>query len=79
MGLKYRTMSNKEILEEAAERLVNRPYGDVVSKSSFIAGAKWQSEQMFELMNQYTDDVMAGCNLRAEEWVSQFKKQNNEQ
>jgi hypothetical protein len=73
-------MSNKkETLEEVAERLVNRPYGDVVSKSSFIAGAKWQSEQMFELMNQYTDDVMAGCNLRAEEWYSQFKKQNNEQ
>jgi hypothetical protein len=47
-------------------------------KQGFEAGAKWQAEQMFELMNQYTDDVMAGCNLRAEEWVSQFKKQNNE-
>jgi hypothetical protein len=29
-----------ETIEEAAERLVNRPYGNVVSKSSFIEGAK---------------------------------------
>ncbi len=33
-------MENKETIEEAAERLVNRPYGNVVSKSSFIEGAK---------------------------------------
>jgi hypothetical protein len=84
-------MSNKEILEEAAEKYANNweeihpelNFEDItpieVSKIDFIEGAKWQAERMFDLMNQYTDDVMAGCNLRAEEWVSQFKKQNNEQ
>jgi hypothetical protein len=45
----------------------------------FIEGAKWQAERMFDLMNDYADDVMGGCTLRAEEWFSQFKKQNNEQ
>ena len=34
----------QETLEESAKRLVNRPYGNVVSKSSFIEGAKWQQE-----------------------------------
>jgi hypothetical protein len=40
-------MNNKETIEEAAERLVSRTYGNVVSKSSFIEGAKWQSERMY--------------------------------
>ena len=37
----------QETIEEAAERLVNRPYGNVVSKSSFIEGAEYQAERMY--------------------------------
>jgi hypothetical protein len=36
-------------------------------------GAKWQAEKMYEIMNAYTDDIMGGCNLRAEEWFEKFK------
>jgi hypothetical protein len=80
-------MSNKEILEEAAERLVNRPYGDVVSKSSFIAGAKWQAERMYseeELKSAFKIGFNIGYGSPVSEldlkqqhcdkWFKQFKK-----
>jgi hypothetical protein len=43
-------------------------------RKSFIKGAKWQQEQMYEIMDLYADDVMGGCTLRAKEWFEQFKK-----
>jgi hypothetical protein len=30
---------------------------------------------MINLMNEYADDVMGGCNLRAKEWYEKFKKE----
>jgi hypothetical protein len=79
-------MSKQETLEEAAERLVNRPYGDVVSKSSFIAGAKWQAERMYseedmrEAFRQGENNVSYNSKygytfkLTEKEWFEQFKK-----
>ena len=68
----------KETIEEAAEKRIptSSKVWDLTEtrRNDFIAGALWQQEQMFELMNHYTDDVMAGCNLRAEEWVKQIYK-----
>jgi hypothetical protein len=58
-------------LEEIAANLADP---NLCKTENWIAGALWQQEQMFELMNHYTDDVMAGCNLRAEEWVKQIYK-----
>jgi hypothetical protein len=65
----------QETLEEAAENYLlssveRNQYGDELS---FIDGAKWQAERMYEIMNAYADDVMGGCNLRAEEWFEKFK------
>lgn len=37
----------KETGEEAAERFLDMCNGIVVSKSSFIAGAKWQADRMY--------------------------------
>jgi hypothetical protein len=73
----------KETIEEAAERYAeiyrcpatnDNEYckHDIISAINF--GAKWQQERMFEIMNEYTDDVMGGCNLRAKDWFEQFKK-----
>jgi hypothetical protein len=42
-------MKNKETPEEAAERLWNTSGNvGIVSKNSFIKGAKWQAEQFFK-------------------------------
>jgi len=71
------TVKRQETLEEAAERIAydskEEPKG-FLSIGMFIKGAKWQAEKMYEIMNAYADDVMGGCNLRAEEWFEQFKK-----
>jgi hypothetical protein len=58
-----------DYISEKSERL--REYGLVYSAIKF--GAKCQEERMIDIMNQYADDVMAGCNLRANEWYEQFK------
>jgi hypothetical protein len=68
----------QETLKEAAERLVNRPYGNIASKSSFIEGAKWQQEQD---KNKYSDSDMTNYALyilhndviTPKEWFEQFK------
>jgi hypothetical protein len=72
-------MNKKETLEEAIKQELENHFFSNISEIKqaeyFINfGALWQQEQMFELMNHYTDDVMAGCNLRAEEWVKQIYK-----
>jgi hypothetical protein len=73
--------SKQETLEEAAEKYANKKGSiptteleDAIFKQGFIDGAKWQSERMFEIMDAYVNDVMGGCNLRAKDWFSQFKK-----
>ena len=77
-----RTELEKEA-EEAAERLVNRPYGDVVSKSSFIAGAKWQAERMyseedFKLFAEWLIKINFNYTSNISDiflvWKKQFKK-----
>jgi hypothetical protein len=79
-------MPTTETIEEAAERLVNRPYGNVVSKSSFVAGAKWQADRMYseedmDNLWQYVVDgakeIMLGNKKSIggfEEYIEQFKK-----
>jgi hypothetical protein len=62
--------SKQETLEEAAEKYKYNPKGDFC----FTKGANWQAERMFEIMDAYVNDVMGGCNLRAKDWFSQFKK-----
>jgi hypothetical protein len=34
----------------------------------------YSEEEMFKYMNEYFNDVMSGCNLRAKEWFNKFKK-----
>ena len=80
---------NQEIIEEAALRLfpkfISDPYNpsedlNKEERNIWINGAKWQQErsyseeEIFDLMNEYADDVMSGCNLRAKSWFEQFKK-----
>jgi hypothetical protein len=65
--------NKQETLEEAAEKYAEG-WGTWDDATSFAAGAKWQEERMFELMDAYADDVMGGCILRAKEWFNQNKK-----
>jgi len=81
-----KSLPTQKTLEEVAERLVNRPYGNVVSKSSFIAGAKWQAERMYseedmrEAFRQGENNVSYNSKygytfkLTEKEWFEQFKK-----
>jgi len=74
------TIKRQETLEEAAERIAydsteeNKGFPSI---KMFIKGAKWQAEKMYEIMNAYADDVMGGCNLRAEEWFEKFKNKQD--
>jgi len=40
-------LMDKKTLEEASERFSDMCNGNLVSKYSFITGAKWQSERMY--------------------------------
>jgi hypothetical protein len=60
--------SKQETLEEANWKVLS------TKDDTFYNGAKWQAERMFEIMDAYVNDVMGGCNLRAKDWFSQFKK-----
>ena len=76
----------KETLEETAKRLYeyqsqNPPYTIITPKAKiegFIEGAKWQQEQMFDIMQQYAAFCVK-CDreklplLFAKEWFEQFK------
>jgi hypothetical protein len=87
-------MKNKETLEEAAERIYreypnnpldkpdwryNRDVNCFKKRKAFIAGAKWQAERMFDIMQQYAAFCVK-CDreklplLFAKEWFEQFKK-----
>lgn len=75
----------QETLEQAAEYygwlIKTNEFTDPVKANELVqsaiqdfkAGAKWQQEQMFLVMDKYTDDVMGGCNLTAKEWFEQNK------
>jgi len=41
---------------------------------SIKLGAKWMEERMIEYMDEYVEDVMGGCILRAKEWFNKHKK-----
>jgi hypothetical protein len=66
-------------LEEAAERFLDMCNGIVVSKSSFIAGAKYQADRMYSDMQEYAEFCVEcdRSNLKlivAKDWFEQFKK-----
>jgi hypothetical protein len=67
----------QETLEEAALNyaLEQHKLSKDVYVQDFYRGAKWQAERMLELMDEYVDDVMGGCNLTAKEWFEQFNKE----
>ena len=71
---------SKETIEEAAERFSELQEATYTSqhkityKHGFVDGAKCQQENMYDIMDAYTDDVMGGCTLRAKEWFETFNK-----
>jgi hypothetical protein len=46
------------------------------SKEDFIEVIKkmYSEEEMFNFINEYFNDAVSGCNLRAKEWFNKFKK-----
>ena len=69
-----------ETIEEAAERLWLDSTSQLTSKNSFIQGAKWQQERMFELVEEY-NQMLLDTNVHEDhkeksfkEWFEQFKK-----
>jgi len=70
MSLKGALEPKQETLEEAAANLADP---NLCKTDNWIAGAKWQQERMYEIMDLYADDVMGGCTLRVKEWFEQFK------
>jgi hypothetical protein len=67
----------KTTLEEAIKReYETRKFNSdfPFDPQSFKLGAKWQQERMYEIMDNYVNDVMGGCNLRAKDWFIKHKK-----
>jgi hypothetical protein len=71
----------KETLEEAAERFLSMCNGNVVSRSSFIAGANYQAERMFseeDMKKAYEHGMFSiietGHGDTFDEWFIKFKK-----
>lgn len=58
----YVTFSAPERLEEAAdkyaERLTTEPYLQVVHKTDFIAGAKWQKDKVLKLIEIRISEII---------------------
>lgn len=65
----YYIPQKQETLEEAAKNY-SIGWGQCDDKKAFIAGAKWQQERDYELIDRYVDDVMGGCNLKFKDWVN---------
>ena len=70
---------DEETLEEAAE-LNAKKVGHYAGYQDFIAGAKWQQERMFELVEEY-NQMLIDSNVHEDhkeksfkEWFEQFKK-----
>ena len=79
----------EETLEEAAERFLSMCDGNVVSRSSFITGAKWQAEKnkkdiesLIKIIEWYDDNSDVRPSYHTEtigeitmwDWFEQFKK-----
>ena len=75
----------KETLEEVAERFADMCNGNLVSKYSFITGAKWQAGRMYseddlrEAFKQSRQALifekdMPPVHNEFEDWFEQFKK-----
>jgi hypothetical protein len=67
----HNSKPKQKTLEEAAANLADP---NLCKTDNWIAGAKWQQERMYEIMDLYADDVMGGCTLRAKEWFEKNKK-----
>ena len=71
----------KETLEEVSERFADMCNGNLVSKYSFITGAKWQAGRMYseeDLREAYMVGKHGGTSqtyYEFKEWFEQFKKQ----
>jgi hypothetical protein len=88
-------MSNKETLEEAAERNYNEAGVNAYFNNGFIRGSKWQQEQdknkfseeeVLEQLNHLMtipssklDEFTDDNGNITMKWFEQFKKQDNEQ
>ena len=68
-GLEKKSMEAKETLEEAADNYSNG-WGQEDDKTSFIAGAKWQLEQLQHQLSE--------ANERVKEMESAIKKYEDE-
>jgi len=71
----------EETLEEVAERFSDMCNGNLVSKYSFITGAKWQAERMYsekDMKKAYEHGMFSiietGHGDTFEYWFEQFKK-----
>ena len=72
-------MKNKETLEEASENHQKNVIGIALPKHTFIAGAKWQQEQIYnQIKGLYDNENITGFSKRAYaqclDIVEQFKK-----
>jgi len=76
---KYKKLNKmeKETFEEVTEKLVNRPYGNIICQSSFIPSTKSQLKKM------YSEEEVLQLLLRLQQtesydnlydWFEQFKK-----
>ena len=80
-GITITHVGKQESFEEAADRIYPMFKGEtciannkkMLRRAAFKEGAKWKEEEMLEIMDAFTEDVMGGCNLRAKEWLEQFK------
>jgi hypothetical protein len=77
-------MSNKETLEEAAERNYNEAGVNAYFKNGFIRGAKWQAERMYSEIHLILENVLYWDTCPDDfkedikKWLNDYK-QNNEQ
>jgi hypothetical protein len=74
-------MSTKETIEQAAEHYAHNWFNmhDTNNykalRDGFIAGVEWEDERRYQIIDEYVNDIMGGCNLSAKEWFEKFKKQ----
>lgn len=86
--------TKQETLEEAAENYAKKMWGEyynathtdyndtlgVISKTDFLAGAKWQEkrsyseDEVMDILYKHTEDLLAGKKLMLDKWFNQYKK-----
>ena len=75
LNLNIQNKMEKETLEEVAERFADMCNGNLVSKYSFITGAKWQAERMYS--EEDIEKAHFAGKIGRESfniWFEQFKK-----